>query len=128
MDEQAGMEQEVRELWPSYKASVAKNGPPRYVALMGSKPYFLDDRQFLPLQAADLYAWHVRDHLIRRPDQPGRAGTTDDLALGSSLHTADNESGGLYVLAPEIAAHLLLNTFDEFIIGGSVRCLRHDRI
>jgi len=56
------------------------------------------------------------------------AGTMEELALGSSLHAADNESGGLYVLAPVIGAHLLLNTFDEVIIGGSIDCLRHDRI
>jgi hypothetical protein len=37
---------------------------------------------------------------------------TEELALGSSLHAADNESGGLYVLAPMVAAHLPLNTID----------------
>jgi menaquinone-dependent protoporphyrinogen IX oxidase len=56
------------------------------------------------------------------------AGTTDELAPGLVLHATDNKSGGHYVLAPVVAAHLLLNTFDEVIIGGSIDCLRHDRI
>jgi len=30
--------------------------------------------------------------------------------------------------APVIAAHLLLNTFDEVIVGGSIDWLYHDRI
>jgi Protein of unknown function (DUF3800) len=31
--------------------------------LMDNRPTFRDDRQFLPLQAADMYAWLLRDHL-----------------------------------------------------------------
>jgi hypothetical protein len=56
------------------------------------------------------------------------AGTTEELAPGLFLHATDNKSGGLYVLAPVLGAHLLLNTFDEVIIGGSIGCLRQDRI
>lgn len=32
---------------------------------LGSKPRFEDDEEFLPLQAADILAWHVRKHWLR---------------------------------------------------------------
>jgi hypothetical protein len=38
--------------------------------LMGSTPIFRDDKQMLPLQAADLIAWHKR----RRKEYPGLDG------------------------------------------------------
>ena len=34
--------------------------PPEIQALLGSTPVFRDDRKVLPLQAADLLAWHLR--------------------------------------------------------------------
>jgi hypothetical protein len=60
--------------------------------------------------------------------RPMRKSSPRPCRLGSSLHAADNESGGLYVLAPVVVAHLLLNTFDEVIISGSIDCHGHHRI
>jgi hypothetical protein len=34
--------------------------PPEISALLGSTPVFRDDKKILPLQAADLLAWHIR--------------------------------------------------------------------
>jgi hypothetical protein len=34
--------------------------PPNIRALLGSTPVFKDDKQVLPLQAADMLAWHIR--------------------------------------------------------------------
>lgn len=49
--------------------------PPHVRARFGSPPIFRDDRVFLPIQAADLWAWWVRrwyddgtPHLIAEPD------------------------------------------------------------
>lgn len=39
---------------------------PEIAALLGSSPEFKDDKMVLPLQAADMLAWHVR----RRKDRP----------------------------------------------------------
>lgn len=51
-------------LWyPAIKANV----PPEVRALMGATPVFRDDEEVLPLQAADLVAWHKR----RRKEIPG---------------------------------------------------------
>ncbi|MGD0421643.1 MAG: DUF3800 domain-containing protein [Xanthobacteraceae bacterium] len=38
-------------------------GPPELVSRLGADPEFKDDRKVLPLQAADLLAWHVRRHV-----------------------------------------------------------------
>lgn len=43
-------------------------GPDR-AKLLGSAPIFRNDRKFLPLQAADMYAWVIRDRLIKGRDQ-----------------------------------------------------------
>lgn len=40
---------------------------PEFAALMGSVPKFEDDEAVLPLQAADILAWHIRRH----KDNPG---------------------------------------------------------
>lgn len=36
--------------------------------LIGSVPAFLDDKRFLPLQAADLIAWWIRKMVTDEPD------------------------------------------------------------
>jgi hypothetical protein len=41
-----------------YKHVISKT--PRRVAELADEPRFCDDKKFLPLQAADLFAWHVR--------------------------------------------------------------------
>jgi hypothetical protein len=72
LDEQTGMEEVIQELWPQFRAAVIERKRPDLLNLIGSRPYFLDDKDFLPLQAADLYAWHVRDHIQRGGQEPGR--------------------------------------------------------
>jgi Protein of unknown function (DUF3800) len=37
---------------------------PSRAALLGSEPHFEDDFDFNPLQAADMYAWIIRDRLL----------------------------------------------------------------
>ena len=71
LDGQTGIEEEIKECWGDYKRAIAKERP-QYARLLGSQPYFLDDKQFLPLQAADLYAWHVRAHLESKRKKFGR--------------------------------------------------------
>src|SRR5207249_4436298 len=42
---------------------------PEIAALMGSTPIFRDDKLVLPLQAADMVAWHKRRR-VDNPDEP----------------------------------------------------------
>lgn len=55
-----GEEAMVREGFDYYKASLDEN----MQKLVGAKPRFESDLEFLPLQAADMLAWHVRKHWL----------------------------------------------------------------
>jgi hypothetical protein len=55
-DEQGEIGEEAV-MWYSHIKSLQ---PPEIQALMGSTPIFRDDKKVLPLQAADLLAWHLR--------------------------------------------------------------------
>jgi hypothetical protein len=43
---------------------------PERAARMDSEPYFEDDFDFNPLQAADMYAWIIRDRLLPKDQHP----------------------------------------------------------
>jgi hypothetical protein len=45
--------------WDSFSANF-KNSNPETAKLIGATPVFRNDREFLPLQAADFFAWWVR--------------------------------------------------------------------
>jgi hypothetical protein len=53
--------------WEDVKTNVLPrlkmDGVPDVMPFLGSPPIFRDEKEFLPLQAADLYVWHVRRHL-----------------------------------------------------------------
>ena len=66
-DEQGKIGEDAVAMWDNMKAIAAShaaagrsNLPPH----MGQRPIFRSDKCFLPLQAADLYAWHVRREFI----------------------------------------------------------------
>jgi len=63
-DEQGASGEEALRHWSLYK--VALNGSIRreLFSLIGSPPIFRDEKEFLPLQAADLYAWQARNHYV----------------------------------------------------------------
>lgn len=64
-DEQGAFSREALAWWPGFTAlvdSVSKSDLPRF---LGSPPIFRDDKQFLPLQAADLYAWQLRQNHVQ---------------------------------------------------------------
>jgi hypothetical protein len=62
-DDQGDIGNEALLWYPAIKAAV----PPEVRALMGATPVFRNDEEVLPLQAADLVAWHKR----RRKEIPG---------------------------------------------------------
>jgi hypothetical protein len=63
-DEQEGMGEEARFFY-----RIIRDGQPAAVrSMLSSDPIFRDDKQVLPLQAADMLAWHVRRNHIRNPD------------------------------------------------------------
>lgn len=74
LDEQQDFGAELVAHWTDFKWLIETSGRPGLHKLIGSQPTFRDEKKFLPLQAADLYAWHVRDHLTKNRNlitQPG---------------------------------------------------------
>ncbi len=64
-DEQGTIGLEAFKGWKNLKevaAARASSGGFDFIPYLGSPPIFRDEKQFMPLQAADLYAWHVRRH------------------------------------------------------------------
>jgi hypothetical protein len=64
-DEQGSIGNEAVAEWDRVKAicaDMAKSGRTNFLPYLGSRPIFRDEKTFLPLQAADLYAWQVRRH------------------------------------------------------------------
>jgi hypothetical protein len=72
-DEQAGFKEELRERWPVYKRLYQMTARGRQLApLLGAEPSFLDEKDRKPLQGADLYAWHARDHYVQNHRFPNQ--------------------------------------------------------
>jgi len=64
-DEQDGFADEAIAMWPGFKEMVENSEKPEAAKMFGSRPITRDDKSFNPLQAGDLYAWHLRDHWIK---------------------------------------------------------------
>ena len=54
-------EEFIREGWEVFRDTVE----PQFRDRIGRKPRFESDDKFLPLQAADMLAWHAREHWLR---------------------------------------------------------------
>jgi hypothetical protein len=52
-DDRVMEKKKIRDAWDSFKENAAAEARP----YIGSDPRFEDDKEFLPLQAADLIAW-----------------------------------------------------------------------
>jgi hypothetical protein len=59
-DEQQGVEEELARFWPDVKRRSEKHINKFIRDSFQHMPLFRDEKSFLPLQAADLYAWQVR--------------------------------------------------------------------
>lgn len=65
LDEQHGIDREIGWRWQEFAPNAMRHNRPELAAMVGSPPIFRSEYQFLPLQAADLYAWQVRRNLRR---------------------------------------------------------------
>lgn len=65
-DEQLGLGSDAAMF---YEYMVESSLPPDTQTLLGSTPIFRDDRSVLPLQAADMLAWHVRRMSEKRTEK-----------------------------------------------------------
>jgi hypothetical protein len=72
-DEQSDLGVEALQWWPNFKwitENSSKSDLPKYI---GSPPIFRDEKTFLPLQAADLYAWQARNDYVRNNRVPNQS-------------------------------------------------------
>jgi hypothetical protein len=63
-DKQIGFSDEVNRVWSRFKASLDKSTTSDLAKFVGSRPIFRGEMEFLPLQAADLCAWQLRNHYV----------------------------------------------------------------
>lgn len=61
-DEDLVSQQELKDAYGTLKRIL----PPQDAGLIENEPLFRDDKAYMPLQAADLFAWHVRRELFER--------------------------------------------------------------
>jgi hypothetical protein len=64
-DQQRGFEGYAKMAWSNTRALVRSSARSDLARFVAPDPKFADDKTFLPLQAADLFAWHVRRHWDR---------------------------------------------------------------
>jgi uncharacterized protein DUF3800 len=64
-DEQGAFGREALDWWPNFKQLVNTQRRSDIAKFVGDRPIFRNEQEFLPLQASDLYAWHIRRHAER---------------------------------------------------------------
>jgi hypothetical protein len=64
-DKQDGFHNIALTAWSNMKTQVQNSARSDLSRFIGPDPTFADDKTFLPLQAADLFAWHLRQHYSR---------------------------------------------------------------
>lgn len=79
-DDQGGIGEEAALFYDWIKGTT----PPEVRAVMGARPIFRDDKAVVPLQAADLLAWHVRRW--REGQDTHEARPAMDLLIGAGRH------------------------------------------
>ena len=62
-DQQLGFQIEAMQWWALFQQEATDASKASITRYMGSPPVFKNDKEILPLQAADLYAWHHRRHI-----------------------------------------------------------------
>ena len=60
---QTGEDIEIAKSWAGWKRSMAAS-PSRFDEIIAGLPQFKDEKEFLPLQAADFYAWEARKSIL----------------------------------------------------------------
>jgi hypothetical protein len=73
-DEQVGFQEEILRTWPQTRALIDRAATRSDIKerIGSSPPIFRDEKKFLPLQAADLYAWQVRYNYVRNHSVSGQ--------------------------------------------------------
>jgi hypothetical protein len=101
-DEQGNIGTEAQSTWLDFKRSCersAQQGKTDFRPFLGSIPIFRDEKDFLPLQAADLYAWQVRR--IFFDSNPQWVKLLNELSK-----------------IPQVSKHMAQSDLEKFMFGG----------
>lgn len=98
-DEQGGLGAEAVMMYEYVKGFQL----PEVAAMLGSTPIFRDDRKVVPLQAADMLAWHVRRE-SERIDPPGRLNALDLLRADGRHLIVETTAADLESMAEKMRA------------------------
>jgi hypothetical protein len=71
-DKQGAFSEEATQWWPMFKWTVENSSKSDLAKFVGDQPIFRDEKVFLPLQAADLYAWQVRNNYVENHRVPNQ--------------------------------------------------------
>jgi hypothetical protein len=71
-DAEMGFDREALTFWPHVKRTLDLSTRSDIAKFVGEAPSFRDEKDYLPLQAADLYAWQIRNHLLRNNRVPNQ--------------------------------------------------------
>lgn len=80
-DEQSSLQADAVAMYDYIKQTMPQ---PEWTSMLGSTPIFRDDKDVLPLQAADMLAWHVRRETIDGELRPKRK--LSDWLIGDARH------------------------------------------
>jgi hypothetical protein len=62
-DTQLGFDDELTRWWPLFEQLKDEETKTNFARYISGLPTFRDEKEFLPLQSADMYVWHKRRHL-----------------------------------------------------------------
>jgi hypothetical protein len=71
-DTEQGFDEEIFVAWPNIKWLLQMSARSDIAQFVGERPIYRDDKTFLPLQAADLYAWQVRNFITENNKVPNQ--------------------------------------------------------
>jgi len=105
-DEQGKLGDVALSKWNWMKQNIDGENAANVSEYLGAPPIFRNDVQSLPLQAADMFAWLVRDCLTRSGDG------MEDIAKAALRHIE-----GRRILRLHLGKHLLMDLGARFIVG-----------
>jgi hypothetical protein len=105
-DDQGKIGKNAVERWGWMKKNIDGANAANVSAYLGPPPIFRDDVKFLPLQAADMFAWLVRDCMTRGPHG------MEEIARAAIKHIE-----GRKILRVHIDKELLMKLGASFLVG-----------
>jgi hypothetical protein len=114
-DEQGKLEENAKSKWEWMKQNIERENPKLKTidvnAYLGSPPIFENDIKFIPLQAADMFAWLVRDYMTMGSDN------MEEISRVALKHLESSKDKEQRILRLYIDKEMLMKLGAAFIVG-----------